>query len=79
MTHQRRTTGGKRAGSAAAAVAAVVAGTGAVAPAARGVSWWLPPNYATHGESMDSLFNVIFWLTTVVMVGTVAAMLYFMV
>ncbi|HUR53215.1 MAG TPA: cytochrome c oxidase subunit II transmembrane domain-containing protein, partial [Gemmataceae bacterium] len=43
------------------------------------MSWWLPPNYATHGESMDHLFLWIFWITMVVMVGTFAAMLYFMV
>src|SRR3954470_10724468 len=49
-----------------------------LAPAAGATSWWLPANYAEHGVSLDSLFNFIFWLTSIVMVGTFAAMLYFM-
>ena len=43
------------------------------------VGWWLPENYSVHGKQLDYLFAVVFWLTTVVMVGVFAAMIYFMV
>jgi heme/copper-type cytochrome/quinol oxidase subunit 2 len=43
------------------------------------VSWWLPKNYSEHGVELDHLFNWIFWITTIVMLGTFAAMIYFMV
>jgi len=43
------------------------------------VSWWLPKNYSEHGVAADALFNCIFWITTLVMIGTFAAMIYFLV
>ena len=27
--------------------------------------YWLPPNYSTHGDAIDSLFTWIFWITTI--------------
>ena len=39
------------------------------------VSWWLPKNYSEHGVELDHLFNWIFWITTIVMLGTFAAMI----
>jgi heme/copper-type cytochrome/quinol oxidase subunit 2 len=58
--------------------AAVVA-AGLLCPFARATNWWLPPNFSEHGRDMDHLFNVIFWLTTVVMLGVFAVMLYFLI
>ena len=46
---------------------------------AMAVSWWLPKNYSEHGVAADNLFNWIFWITTIVMVGTFGFMIYFMV
>lgn len=42
-----------------------------------GRDWWLPTNYAEHGASMDTLFNVIFWMSVITFVGVFAAMIYF--
>ena len=30
--------------------------------------YWLPPNYSTHGDSIDSLFKWIFWITVIAFV-----------
>src|SRR5712691_8187869 len=59
--------------------AIVVAAAGLLCPCARATSWWLPPNFSEHGRDMDHLFNVIFWLTTIVMLGVFAVMLYFLI
>jgi heme/copper-type cytochrome/quinol oxidase subunit 2 len=57
---------------------AVAAVTAAVTASAGATNWWLPSNYSEHGQSLDSLFNFIFWMTTIVMIGVFAAMIYFM-
>jgi heme/copper-type cytochrome/quinol oxidase subunit 2 len=49
------------------------------APSASAVNWWLPENYSVHGKDVDYLFAVIFWLTTVVMLGVFAVMIYFII
>jgi heme/copper-type cytochrome/quinol oxidase subunit 2 len=49
------------------------------AQGAQAVNWWLPENYSVHGKDVDHLFAVIFWLTTVVMLGVFAAMIYFII
>lgn len=41
-------------------------------------SWWLPPNYAAHGRSVDALFTWIFWISVAVMVGVFAVMGWFL-
>ena len=41
--------------------------------------WWLPPNYSKHGEAIDWLFNLIFWLTMVIWVAVTAVMAYFLI
>lgn len=46
---------------------------------ASAVSWWLPKNYSEHGVAADHLFNWVFWITTIVMIGTFAAMIYFLI
>ncbi|MDB5318611.1 MAG: hypothetical protein JWN40_242 [Phycisphaerales bacterium] len=46
---------------------------------ASAVNWWLPENYSVHGKDVDYLFAVIFWLTTVVMLGVFAVMIYFII
>ena len=43
------------------------------------VSWWLPKNYSEHGVAADHLFDWVFWITTIVMLGTFAAMIYFLI
>ncbi len=43
------------------------------------LNWWLPKNYSEHGVEADSLFNCIFWITTVVMIGVFAVMIYFLI
>jgi heme/copper-type cytochrome/quinol oxidase subunit 2 len=55
------------------------AGLMAAAPRASAINWWLPENYSVHGKDVDYLFAVIFWLTTVVMLGVFAVMIYFIV
>jgi heme/copper-type cytochrome/quinol oxidase subunit 2 len=50
-----------------------------VTQSASAVSWWLPANYSEHGGSIDALFNFIFWLTTIIMIGVFAVMGYFLV
>ena len=47
--------------------------------AAHAASWWLPPDYSEHGASIDALFNFIFWLTTIIMIGVFVVMAYFLV
>ena len=32
-------------------------------------AWWLPPVRSTHGEAIDSLFMVTFWITMVTFVA----------
>jgi len=41
--------------------------------------YWLPPNYSTHGDAIDSLFNWIFWITTVAFVIVEATLVVFLV
>src|SRR3982074_2968870 len=41
--------------------------------------WWLPYNYAKHGGAIDSMFNFIFWLTTIVLIIVQVVLVYFMI
>jgi heme/copper-type cytochrome/quinol oxidase subunit 2 len=41
--------------------------------------WWLPYNYAKHGYAMDSLFDWIFWICTIVFVIVQVALIYFLI
>lgn len=59
--------------------ALLLVGMSLAAPAARAVNWWLPTNYSVHGKQVDYLFDLIFWLTTVVMLGVFAVMIYFII
>lgn len=56
-----------------------VAGFICASCSARAVSWWLPKNYSEHGVAADHLFDWVFWITTIVMIGTFAAMIYFLI
>jgi cytochrome c oxidase subunit 2 len=60
---------------------ALLLGTAIVctAGAARADGPWLPANVSTIGEKVDHLYNVIFWLTAVMMVLTEGALLYLIV
>lgn len=49
--------------SAASALASSLAS--AVPGEPGGWKYWLPPQLSTHGDSIDSLFNWIFWITTI--------------
>ena len=40
---------------------------------------WLPENIATYGEQIDSLFYLIFWITTITFVLVQAALVFFLV
>jgi heme/copper-type cytochrome/quinol oxidase subunit 2 len=41
--------------------------------------WWLPTNHSQHGGDIDTLFNVIFWLTMIVWIIVTAVMFTFLV
>jgi heme/copper-type cytochrome/quinol oxidase subunit 2 len=41
--------------------------------------YWLPPQYSTHGDSIDMLFKWIFWLTTVIFVLVEVTLLVFLI
>jgi cytochrome c oxidase subunit 2 len=56
-----------------------LAGLFCASRSARAVNWWLPKNYSEHGVAADHLFNWVFWITTIVMIGTFAAMIYFLI
>src|SRR5205823_5550722 len=72
-------TGHRRRGAAGWAAVFLFAGMVGAAQGAQAVNWWLPENYSVHGKDVDRLFAVIFWLTTVVMLGVFAAMIYFII
>ena len=42
-----------------------------------GRDWWLPPNYAVHGQVTDSLFAWFFWITMAVFVGVEVMLVVF--
>jgi heme/copper-type cytochrome/quinol oxidase subunit 2 len=42
-------------------------------------NWWLPPNRSTHGGDIDTLFNVIFWITMITFVLVEAVLIVFMI
>jgi len=69
-----------------AAAAAAIAALFVCAPAALAAdvntgwgSWWLPPNRSTHGGQIDTLFNVIFWITTVTFVAVELLLVVFLI
>jgi len=39
---------------------------------------WLPENISTYGGEIDSLFMLIFWITTIVFVGVQGALIWFL-
>lgn len=41
--------------------------------------YWLPPNYSTHGDAIDSLFTWIFWITTIAFVIVEATLVVFLI
>jgi len=41
--------------------------------------YWLPPNYSTHGDAIDSLFIWIFWITTVAFVLVEVTLVVFLI
>jgi len=51
----------------------------AMAEQRSGNIWGLPPCVTVHGEKIDSLFMVIFWLTTTVFVLTQGTYIYFLI
>ena len=40
---------------------------------------WLPENVSTYGETIDSLFYLIFWITSIVFVLVQAALVWFLI
>jgi heme/copper-type cytochrome/quinol oxidase subunit 2 len=44
-----------------------------------GKDWWLPPNYAVHGQATDVLFQWFFWITMAVFLGVEIALVWFIV
>ncbi|MDB5174781.1 MAG: cytochrome c oxidase, subunit [Phycisphaerales bacterium] len=59
--------------------AAHAAGSPATLVAMSGNDWWLNTNYAAHGGPMDQIFVFIFWLTTVILVGVQAVLVWFLI
>ncbi len=41
--------------------------------------WWLPENISVHGEQIDHIFYIIFWMCLAVFVGTQIAMIWFLI
>jgi len=39
--------------------------------------WWLPPNYSSYGEEIDTLYYWIFWITMVTFVLVEGALVWF--
>ena len=39
--------------------------------------WWLPTNYAVHGQAVDALFQWFFWITMAVFVGVELVLILF--
>jgi heme/copper-type cytochrome/quinol oxidase subunit 2 len=67
----------------ATATAALLAALPALADTAHTVrpgwgEWWLPYNYAKHGEAIDGMFVFIFWLTTIVLIVVQVVLVYFL-
>ncbi len=44
-----------------------------------GRDWWLPTNYAVHGQETDRLFLWFFWITLAVLVGVEVTLVTFLV
>ena len=61
------------------AACALFAAAPAFAEQRAGNIWGLPPCVTVHGEKIDSLFMLIFWLTAAVFVVTQATYLYFLI
>jgi cytochrome c oxidase subunit II len=73
-----RTLGSRFAGWIGAACALFLAAP-AFAEQRSGNIWGLPPCVTVHGEKIDSLFMVIFWLTATVFVVTQVTYIYFLI
>ena len=41
--------------------------------------WWLPPDRSLHGQGIDSLFNVTFWITMVTFVAVEICLIVFLI
>lgn len=41
--------------------------------------WWLPTNYSEHGSSFDTLFNWIFWITTITFIIVQVVLIVFLI
>ncbi|GAB4241378.1 MAG: cytochrome c oxidase subunit II [Candidatus Methylacidiphilales bacterium] len=41
--------------------------------------WWMPENISVHGEQIDHIFYIIFWMCLAVFVGTQIAMVWFLI
>jgi cytochrome c oxidase subunit 2 len=58
-------------------------GVGALSAYAQDVvthdSWWLPPSASKEASEIDFMFNIIFVLTTVIMLAVFALLIYFLV
>ena len=39
--------------------------------------WWLPPNYSSYGDDIDTAFYWIFWITMITFVIVEGALVYF--
>jgi cytochrome c oxidase subunit 2 len=61
------------------AASALFLATPAFAEQRSGNIWGLPPCVTVHGEKIDSLFMVIFWLTATVFVVTQVTYIYFLI
>lgn len=74
---------GYRTAAAAVALTSLMFAGAAEAQEGREVSGqfgnWLPPDVSTHGHGIDTLFNVVLWLTGITCIGVFIVMLYFLV
>jgi cytochrome c oxidase subunit 2 len=61
------------------AVCALFLATPAFAEQRSGNIWGLPPCVTVHGEKIDSLFMIIFWLTAAIFVVTQVTYIYFLI
>jgi cytochrome c oxidase subunit 2 len=43
------------------------------------LEWWLPENISTYGAQIDSMFHLIYWITSITFVGVAAALIAFVI
>lgn len=43
------------------------------------LEWWLPKNVSSYGGQIDSMFHLIYWITSITFIGVAAALIAFLI